>query len=227
MKGILPIKTERDVETRLKIKTDRDIETRLKIKSEPKNILTAIQNNWQAEKKSLIDKIVALKSENHHNVITLKKTQAELSKLLLEKQKLEKELSEKDVKFSEEIKNHKLGILSIKNEMFEREKCSEKIISDLKREKKTLTARINQYKTGMTQQKIFEKQQLAEIRNESQEFEVESIRDHKITRGCRKYLIHWKGFDSTEDSWQKESDLHCPTLLNEYDRSVQMNKQKL
>lgn len=167
-----------------------------------------------------MDKIVALKSENHHNVINLKRAQSELSKLLLEKQTFEDALAEKDTSFSEEIKKLKSEISNTKNALLKSEKCSEKIISDLKRENQTLKARINQYKTGLTQQKTVEND-MSHIQNEDQEYEVESILDHKSTKGGRQYLIRWKGFDSTEDSWQKESDLSCPKLLRLYNRSIQ------
>lgn len=198
----------------------------MKIKCEPKtSTIPNGTNTWQAEKKTLVDKIVALKSENNHNVLFLKKTQSELSMLLLEKQKFEKELFGKDILFSKEIKKLNLEISNTKSEMFEREKHNGKIISDLKLENQTLTARINQYKTGMMQQKIV-KNTVDEIQKENLEYEVESILDHKTTTDGRQYLIHWKGFDSTEDSWEKETNLHCPKLLKAYNRSIKIIKKK-
>lgn len=207
------------------MKTERDVESRLQMKHEPETIPSTNQNNWQTEKKTLVDKIVALKSENNKNILSLKKAQSELSMVLLEKQKFEMLLSEKDTLYSQVIENLKMEISNTKSEMFEREKRNGKIISDLKLEKQTLTARINQYKTGMEQQKIVENV-MSEIQTVNQEYEVESILNHKTTKNGRIYLIHWKGFDSTEDSWEKETNLRCPRLLNKYNRSVQMSKKK-
>lgn len=205
----------------LPIKTERDVERRLKIKSEPKEAtITPVKTNWQDEKKILVNKIVVLKSDNHHNVINLKRAQSELSKMLLEKQTLEKTLAQKETIFSDEIKKLKSEVSNTKNEMIKREK----IISDLKRDNQTLKARINQYKTGLTQQKIVENDMPA-TENDDEEYEVESILDHKTTKGVRQYLIRWKGFDSAEDSWEKEYNLNCPQLLRSYNRSIQ-NKKK-
>lgn len=207
----------------LPIKTERDVERRLRIKSEPKETKlapVAIPNTWQVEKRTLVDKIVALKSENHHNVINLKRTQSELSKLLFEKQTFEKVLAENAAISSEEIKKLKSELSSTKNEILKREKTN----SDLKRENQTLTARINQYKTGLIQQKIVDNG-MPVVQNEDQEYEVESILDHKTSKSGRQYLIRWKGFDSTEDSWQKESNLNCPKLLRLYNRSIK-SKEK-
>ena len=47
------------------------------------------------------------------------------------------------------------------------------------------------------------------------EFEVERILAHRDHRGhAREYLVHWAGYDSSEDLWLTESDLHnAPAVL--------------
>jgi transposase InsO family protein len=41
------------------------------------------------------------------------------------------------------------------------------------------------------------------VTEDGEEFEVESILDHKILSSGRiKYLIHWKGYDSAHDTWE-------------------------
>lgn len=30
------------------------------------------------------------------------------------------------------------------------------------------------------------------------------------------YLVHWKGFSSSENSWQSKDKLNCPILIKEY-----------
>jgi hypothetical protein len=50
-----------------------------------------------------------------------------------------------------------------------------------------------------------------------EEYEVESIRDMRRTRGKKtQYLVHWKGYPSSDDSWVDESDLNTPELLREF-----------
>lgn len=55
--------------------------------------------------------------------------------------------------------------------------------------------------------------------SEDGEYEVEAILDHRDLKNGRQYLIRWKGFGSSEDSWEKEENLACPKILNKYKRS--------
>lgn len=48
-------------------------------------------------------------------------------------------------------------------------------------------------------------------------YEVESIISHKRVRGGNfMFKIHWKGYSSSEDTWQKREDLNCENILNQY-----------
>jgi RNase H-like domain found in reverse transcriptase/Integrase zinc binding domain/Chromo (CHRromatin Organisation MOdifier) domain len=51
-----------------------------------------------------------------------------------------------------------------------------------------------------------------------QEYEVESIRDSRRKNRGRQlqYLVHWKGYPSSDDSWVDAADLHAPELLREF-----------
>ncbi|KAI4294664.1 hypothetical protein K525DRAFT_165578, partial [Schizophyllum commune Loenen D] len=53
------------------------------------------------------------------------------------------------------------------------------------------------------------------------EYEVEAILGHKLTKrkkgNNRMYLVRWRGYDATEDSWVSEYDLrNAPELKQEY-----------
>ncbi|GLB45827.1 putative retrotransposable element tf2 155 kda protein type 1-like [Lyophyllum shimeji] len=55
----------------------------------------------------------------------------------------------------------------------------------------------------------------------TEEYEVEAILGHRIDSrkkdNRRIYLIRWKGYDPTEDSWVSEYDLrNAPALKHEY-----------
>ena len=57
-----------------------------------------------------------------------------------------------------------------------------------------------------------------ELIDGEEEYEVEEIINER-RKGCNKkleYLIKWKGYPSSENSWINESDLHAPELLAEY-----------
>lgn len=216
------------------IKTERDIERRLQVKTEPSSSLRTTQNEfqatqftptiWKKEKQMLVDKIVALKGENHQNLLSQKKKQAQYDALLLTNQKLGHTISENEAAFSMQLKELQLKLLKTENEISEIKSNSEKLISDLKREKQMLMAQVSQYKTGMQQKSCFENQNSrSKVVNE--EYEVDAILKHRETSSGREYLIHWKGYGSEEDSWEKAANLSCPKMLNKYIRSVGLNKK--
>lgn len=48
------------------------------------------------------------------------------------------------------------------------------------------------------------------------EYEVGTLLNHKKEKGQMYYLISWKHFDSSHDSWEQEANLNCRALLNRY-----------
>ena len=54
--------------------------------------------------------------------------------------------------------------------------------------------------------------------NEEEEYEVESIRDSRRVGRSKKlqYLIHWKGYPTSDDSWVDSKDVHAIEALKEY-----------
>jgi hypothetical protein len=48
------------------------------------------------------------------------------------------------------------------------------------------------------------------------EYEVEEILDSQTIDGQLMYLVKWKGYDHSEDSWEPTSNLNCPELLQEF-----------
>ncbi|KAJ6634776.1 Chromobox protein like 3 [Pseudolycoriella hygida] len=52
--------------------------------------------------------------------------------------------------------------------------------------------------------------------NGDEEYEVEDIVDHKIVRGKTSFLIRWKNYDSSGDTWEPESSLSCPEIIAAY-----------
>ena len=60
-----------------------------------------------------------------------------------------------------------------------------------------------------------------------EEYEVETIISHKGSPGRRKYLTAWKGYPSSENTWEPESNLrHAPKILGNYKRSHSLNRLK-
>ena len=64
------------------------------------------------------------------------------------------------------------------------------------------------------------------IRSE-EEYKVETIISHKGSPGRRKYLTAWKGYPSSENTWEPESNLrHALEILGDYKRSHSLNQLK-
>lgn len=59
-----------------------------------------------------------------------------------------------------------------------------------------------------------------EAKSKDGEYEVEFIVDKKISKksGNAKYLVRWKGWDSSSDSWINEDDVNCPELIRAFDK---------
>lgn len=55
-----------------------------------------------------------------------------------------------------------------------------------------------------------------EAANGDGEYEVEDIIDHKIARGKTSFLIRWKNYDASGDTWEPESSLSCPEIIANY-----------
>lgn len=73
----------------------------------------------------------------------------------------------------------------------------EREMVDLKQKLKTLETQLRCYETN--------------------EFEVADILDDKFEKGKHLYLVRWKHFGSSSDSWEKETNLKkCPEILAAY-----------
>ena len=49
-----------------------------------------------------------------------------------------------------------------------------------------------------------------------EEYEVEKILQHRVVNGVTKYKLKWKGYPMSECTWEDESNLDCPDLLQDY-----------
>ena len=61
-----------------------------------------------------------------------------------------------------------------------------------------------------------------------EEFEVEQILDMKqMGRGCKThYLVKWKGYPTSDNSWELEKNLNANELIAKFKRSFRPKKTK-
>ena len=61
---------------------------------------------------------------------------------------------------------------------------------------------------------------------QQEEHEVEAILNHRIFRGKPQFLIAWKGWPSSENSWEPEIHLkNASALLEQYKRKHRLGKK--
>lgn len=57
-----------------------------------------------------------------------------------------------------------------------------------------------------------------QAKQSNNEYEVEAVVDSKTVKGKTKYLIRWKGFEESDDTWEPEDTLHCPELIRAFNK---------
>ena len=55
---------------------------------------------------------------------------------------------------------------------------------------------------------------------EDEHWEVEAILDHRGPPYNRSFLIRWKGYDSTEDSWEPRRMIDDGPLIRQYESNI-------
>lgn len=187
----------------------------------------SFDHNWQKEKEGLIYQIDNLKSEHQRGVTALKQLQSELSSMSLEKAKLEEEITAKTAFFSKEKEELQTLLTQQQIKFDEIKEIDAKTIEDMAKENKMLLAKIKQLQSGIAHQQSFEIGKQSIINDgksasndhsidEIEMYEVDAIINHKGGKNSRQFLVRWKNFGADDDTWENESNLSCPAILNKY-----------
>lgn len=208
--NLIQIKTERDVENQLNVKQEKvDVVKRPSKASKSKDLPPSI--SWQQEKKNLVQQIVSLKAESQNNLLQLKNKQLDCTSLSLKNQALEQQICAQ----VSELDALKKTLANMSANQLEKNIQNKKIIADLSLENQLLQARTKQLQTGIDEHTQFKvKKNHSATTND--EFEVEKILGKKKQKGVWFYKIRWKGFAPKDDTWEKESNLQCPEILNAF-----------
>ncbi|KAL6425574.1 hypothetical protein ACFW04_009609 [Cataglyphis niger] len=55
-----------------------------------------------------------------------------------------------------------------------------------------------------------------EVDKSGVEYEVETLIDVRASKGNRQFLVRWKGYGESADTWENEKDLNCPQLIEKF-----------
>lgn len=205
----------------VKVKKEADIERILGIKREP---VTSVYTNQKEqsvpqtptqEKHRFIETIVSLKKENQLVHFQLNEKSAELATMVKQsKQKEQKicELTEKLVAITSKLEYAESKIKELEKNFIFKQQNDQKIISGLNAEKRNLMARMKQIQSGA----LLNSTNNREKSDDEHVYEVERVIDDKLIGGIRRYRVRWHGYGPDDDTWEREDNLFCPSILQEY-----------
>ncbi|XP_032222318.1 chromobox protein homolog 1 [Nematostella vectensis] len=59
-----------------------------------------------------------------------------------------------------------------------------------------------------------------------EEYEVEKVMDKRVINGGIEYLLKWKGYPDSENTWESEEGLQCPELIEEYEKKKKASSKR-
>lgn len=211
----------------IKIKNEADIERNLGIKVERKNSGDYIPKKtsvtpdeietMKAEKVDFIKEIVSLKSVNQQVSFQLNRQKKELATIEMKHSQNVDKLNQEIAKISLDLKISESEMTKLKKKYSEEKANDKKLIDKLVFEKNQLTARVKQLQSCSNSNEMHnDEQKHGEDEDAKNEYEVDKlIADIKVGR-THYYLVRWKGFGRDDDTWEKEKNLSCPTILEKY-----------
>lgn len=148
----------------------------------------------------LLAELSSLRSKYNHTVFEFEKLKETVKSLQLEKVGLLEKIAS-----LEQEKSQKCSATQTNENIVENIDSLETTLSELK------------VKTVSDQNKQFSiVAHLRSTRKEESVYEVEQILNHKNKKSKRLFLVRWKGYGPNEDTWEPESNLCCPEILNAY-----------
>lgn len=199
----------------IKIKTEASIESQIKQEVYTDRHSARQQTPKLAiaqEKQKLIDGYVAMKSENQRLTFELNKKSEECLKLAAEKFDLEQKL----VSSNDKIKQLESNFVLMNGEYAENMNEYKQKLTDITQQNQKLNACYKQLQTSMARtEKTTDKS--ANI------FDVEKIIGDKKMGNVQYYKVRWEGYGEEDDTWERETNLFCTDILEEYLKNKKAN----
>ncbi|XP_046637343.1 chromobox protein homolog 1-like [Daphnia pulicaria] len=59
----------------------------------------------------------------------------------------------------------------------------------------------------------------------AEKYVVEKVVDKRKTKGTTQYLLKWKGYDDSDNTWEEEENMNCPELVAEFENQPKKKKK--
>lgn len=181
------------------------------------------------EKSKIITELSSLKTEQQLTFYNLQKKEEDLMSIKAEKLEIEAKLTDAECKnksLSKMLEENRrdgdntskeLALTKSRLSSLEKRQVQDsKEITELREVNKTHVAQIKQLQCGQNQR---QQHNTNDPGTASDIYEVERIVSHKMKNKKRYFLIQWKGFDKTGNTWEPESNLLCPGILQNFKKA--------